>query len=358
MMKTKLLLPAIMCCLLFCQCKKDNNLPDPEPVKETWQALPDDIIDVNARNIITGYADSNNLMFFTPNANYLLDTAIRLVDYYLYNSPGYYSNKLQYKAGPGFRIYNLHEGAVIVIAANKKAASTSISSLTAMEASGRAGSISCFTAPDEQNDFYAAITTGDASTGDKAFTVCKYHMMQDGPGVSKRLVWNKTLAADITAPEESILSINAVDDVVFVTTLSRSYRLQNGQVTDSTVISLRDLVSCGNLYYATCNWRATAQQEYPEGLVYSADKGRTWQYIGTGTSFALGQLLSRSDKLFLNTGSRLSYIDIDRKAVTPLLSYTDVHGPIKTFHIFRGKAYVGTDAGVYYKSLTGFLQAQ
>lgn len=347
-----------MCCTLFCQCKKDNNIPDPQPVKETWQALQEGIIDINARNIITGYADSNNLMFFAPNANYVLDTAIRLVDYYLYNSPGYYSSKLQYKAGPGFRIYNLHEGTVIVIAANKNATSTSTSCLTAMEATGVAGNISCFTAPGEQGDFYAAITTGDASAGDKAFTVCKYHLTQDGPAVNKKLVWNKALAANITAPEESILSINAVDDVVFVTTSSRSYRLQDGLVTDSAAISLRDLVRCGDLYYATCNWRATPQQEYPEGLVYSTDKGRNWQYIGTGSSFSLGQLLSRNDKLFLNTGSRLSYIDVAHKAVTPLLSYTDVHGLIRTIHIFRNKTYIGTDAGVYYKSLDGFLQPQ
>jgi hypothetical protein len=347
-----------MCCTWFCQCKKENNLPDLQPVNETWQALPDDIVDLNARNIITGYADSNNLMFFAHNENYLLDTAIRLTDHYSYNSPGYYSGKLQYKAGPRFRIYNSQDGAVIIIAANKNASSNSTSSLTALEASGVAGNISCFTAPDEQDDFYVAIITGQVSAGDKTFVVCKYHLTQDGPVVTKNLIWNKTLVTDVTTPEESILSINAVDDIVFVTTLDRSYRMQNGLVTDSTVISLRDVVKSHDVYYATCSWRATAQQEYPEGLVYSIDKGRNWQYIGRGTSFSLGQLLSRNDKLFLNTGSRLSYIDVERKAVTPLLSYVDIHGPIRTIHIFREKVYAGTDAGVYYKSLKGFLQPQ
>lgn len=356
-MKKRLFSAAWICCVLLTGCGKDNHDPAPQPGKESWQALPGSLIDISGRRICTSYADSQHLMLFSYNASYIFDSSFSGPGSYgyLFNAPDYLSNDLVYKAGPRFRIFNIQN--LIVMTANLQPSSSSLSSLTAMEASGMAGTISGFSAPDEQDNFYAAITTGESP--DQSFLLCKYHLSHEqNVAVNKTLLWKAVLASNIASQSNHIIAVNAAGNAAFITTANQTYRVENGVVTDSTVISLRSMVQFRQFYVATCAYRATAQQEYPTGLVYSNDDGHTWQYIGTGDSFGPARLITFGDMLFLNTGDQLALIDLESGAVTPLLRSTDINAYIWTANLFRGKVYIGTDAGVYCKSLEGFLHPE
>ena len=362
-MKYVLPVMAFVAITVFSRCsKKDCQQPTPQPEKESWQPLTSNQIFLNARNIITSATDGGHLMFFTYNQSYIFDSSFRAPGSYnyMYNSPGYQSNELRYKAGPGFRIFNLPSSQSAVITLNRNANSSDLVSLSATEVTGKPGKISGFSAPDAQDNFYAAVTSGNASDPEgKSFTLCQYHVTpMQGITVEKNLLWQIELAGGIKSQENDVIAVNAVEDVCFVTTSEKTYRIENGSVTDSTIISLRDVEQYGQFYVATCAWRASAttpQQIYPDGLVYSSDKGRTWQYNGTGASFAVGQLISEGGKLFLNSGNQLSLIDFDNGTMKPLIRSADINGYIWTMNVFQGKVYLGTDAGVYYKSLEGFL---
>lgn len=350
---------AFLCCVLFSQCKKDGQAA-PEPEKETWQALPDDLIDISARRICTSYADSQHLMFFSYNASYIFDSSFSgsgSYDY-LFNAPGYLDNDLIYKAGPRFRVFNIQN--IIVMTANQQPSSSSRSSLSAAEVAGTTGTVSDFTAPDVEDNFYAVLTTGESSgTADQSFLLCKYHLSHEqNITVNKNLLWKVVLANNISGQNNQILAINAAGNAAFVTTADQTYRVENGIVTDSTAICLRNMVQFKQFYVATCSYRATQQQEYPTGLVYSNDEGRTWQYIGTGDSFGPARLITFGDKLFLNTGTQLALIDFESGTLTPLLRSADINAYIWTANLFHDKVYIGTDAGVYCKSLEGFLHPE
>jgi hypothetical protein len=361
-MKKKLPIIVFLCCLLFSQCKKKDIPPVVQPEKESWQRLSESLMGFDARNIRTSYADSQNLMFFAYNSTYIFDSSFSSPKSYnyIFNSPGYINNNLLYKAGPHFRIFNNQQNTGIMITANQNASNSSLTYLSALEAAGVQGIISDFTAPDEQDNFYAAITTGsELEQGEKSFILYKYHLVhEENVVVHKELLWKKNLFSGTTNAEDRVLAVNAVDDIAFVTTLEKTYRIENGQVTDSTFISIRDVVKSDSYYVATCAWRATAQQEYPNGLIYSKDGGHNWQYFGTGYPFSTGQLLTIGDKLFLNKGNLLAMIDFEKNALIPWLRATDVNGDIRTLNLFHNKVYIGTDAGVYYKSLEGFMQPQ
>lgn len=359
-MRNKLSSIALLSCvLLLCQCKKKDKEADPQPQKESWQRISDSVIDLGAQSIQSSYSDNQHLMFFAYNRSYILDSTFAEPGSYQYsfNCPKYINNTLSYKAGPHFRIFNDQENMGIMITVNQNANSSSLSYLSPMIATGVEGKINDFTAPDEQDNFYAGITTGTMTgKGVKSFLLYKYHLVDEGSiTVRKELLWNVTLSQGIKSPESEILNVNAVDNIAFVTTLDYTYRIEDGRITDSMIFALKNVVKYKQYYIATCSWRATADQEYPDGLLSSADQGRSWQYIGTGSSFPLGQLLAMDNNIFLNTGTQLSLIDLKENKVTPLIQRGDINGYIRTLNLFRNKVYVGTEAGVYYKSREGFM---
>jgi hypothetical protein len=362
-MKYSLATLALVSIIFFSKCnKKDCGQPAPQPEKESWQPMSREQVFHNARHIITSATDDGHLMFFAYNRSYVFDSSFKEPGSYnyMYNSPGYQSNELQYKAGPGFRVFNLPAGQTIVITLNQNANSSALTSLSASEINGKPGRISGFSAPDADDNFYVTVTSGSASdTEGKSFLLYKYHITAvQGITVEKNLLWQAELATGIHNVAHDVIAVNAVDDICFVTTSEKTYRIENGTVTDSTIISLRDVEKYGTLYMATCAWRASAtvpQEIYPDGLVLSRDQGHSWEYAGTGEAFPAGQLISTDHKLFLNSGTQISLIDFENNALKPLVRSADINAHIWTMNLFKGNIYLGTDAGVYYKSWEGFL---
>lgn len=344
-------------CVTACRDKNKDNIKAAPP--EQWVAMSPDVIYWSDRNIVGAHADDKHLLFFSPELYYIFDTSLKVA---VANGPGapkYYSGVLDFKVGPNFRIYNdpgMNTLTVIDNYQQDQYADCSISDLEFFN--HQSGDITSFSTPDDQNYIYVAGTLGKRNTLDSQQGVLnKYRIVKDNNYiVSKELVWSKTFTPRMQHSNFEVEYINTVQDVVFLRTSGWTYRLENSVITDTIRQALKNVVSLNGVLYGSCSWRGYTNPQVicPNGLVRSTDNGRTWAYIGYGDSFDKGTITVLDDKLFLYIPGQIARLDLETGKVIPL-NIDGLGGVIRTVNLFNKKIYIGTDAGVYSKSLANFL---
>lgn len=356
--KSALLLAATaIFCITACRDKDKDNIKTPPP--EQWVPMSPDVIYWSDRNIVSAYADDKHLLFFSPELYYIFDTSLKVK---IANGPGapkYYSGTLDFKTGKNFRIHNDPDMRTLMIIDNYQEDQYADCSINNLEFfNNEPGDITSFSTPDDQNYIYVAGTLGKRNTLDSQQGVLhKYHIVKDNHSVvSKELVWSKTFTPKMEHGNFEVEYINTVQDVVFLRTSGWTYRMENGIITDTIRQALKNVVSLNGILYASCSWRSYANPQVvcPNGLVKSTDNGRTWGYVGYGDSFDKGTITTLDGKLFLYIPGQIARLDLETGKVIPL-NIDGLGGIIRTVNLFNKKVYIGTDAGVYSKSLANFL---
>lgn len=337
--------------ILTSSCKKKKEASAPE--KEKWTLMPRDKIYYGDRDIIAAFADADEkyLYFGTPFLMYIFDDNEHQVTAQGFDVPKFKSGNLQLKFGEHFRIFNNIDNSAIAIADNIDRYNASISALPVKDLSfGKEAYIDAFTAPDKQSVFYVVYSVYHDDTADIYMNCYKarrdYYVEMD-------LQWSKKLTSKKRFTYTGS-TVNEAGGIVFLTISGTGYRIENGIITDTLRNYIKDVVTIGNTFYASTHWTwdISMNEERPEGLLRSDDLGKTWEYIGTGSSFDDGNLQVAGGHLYLVTSYAVVQLDIPNGT----RDISGIEGQINTMTLFRNKVYIGTDAGVYVKSYKAFTE--
>jgi hypothetical protein len=160
----------------------------------------------------------------------------------------------------------------------------------------------------------------------------------------------------VNAYPKSTPRVFKFDNLSFVSIDGIIYRLQNGELLDTSRYSFNNMFEYRGHLYAQQSWikYSTDNLERTDGLLESKDQGKTWNYVGYGRDLANQNIKNINGKLVLYKYSNVAIIDLESKKIIEK-DLTNLNAAIQTIEKVGDKIIVGTDAGVYYKSWKGFL---
>ncbi len=358
-MKHRISAAMLIClCTFLClapACKKKKDA-DPVPVREQWTLMPKTQVYYGNRNIIAAYADEKNLFFLTPFMMYTFDSSMTKNNAQLFDVPGYDNGSLDVKFGREFRIFNNFDKSAIVVADNIRRYNASSNALLARDLHpGGEAWIYTYTAPGDQSVFYLAYGLKTPGTEDSVDIYLNCYKVVRNTYVDIDLQWGKKVLTNYHQQvfHGEVSYLNEAGGIVYMTSGGITFRLENGVVTDTLRHSIKSLASVGNELYA--NVRGSffpPNEQKPEGLLRSVDKGKTWDYTGTGSSFADGRLQVMGGHLYLLTWYGIVQLDVSGGTK----DINRIDGEIRSMSLFHDRVYIGTDAGVYVKSYKTFIE--
>lgn len=333
-------------------CKKKKE--EASPLKEQWTLLPKDLIYYGDRNIISSYSDDNNMFFMTPFVMYNLDSSLKENHAQLFDVPKYYSSTLNIKFGKYFRIFNAIDNSGILVADNIRNYNQSSSVLLAKDLSpGTENWIYKYTAPNDQSVFY--LVYGVKTQNSQADIYLNCYKLSRSLSVDINLQWSKKILSDVLTQysHSEVADLNQAEGIVYLSSLGYTYRIDQGIVTDTLEHFIKDLTVIDHELCATTRSIIYPINRYKEnGLLQSVDNGRTWNYAATGSSLMDGNIKAIDGHLYLVTSYAIVQLDVPNGQK----NIEGIDGAIRTMDLFKGKVFIGTDAGVYVKSYKAFTE--
>jgi hypothetical protein len=155
---------------------------------------------------------------------------------------------------------------------------------------------------------------------------------------------------------QRIRDVAVFNEVNYCSIGGLTYRIEDNVLTDSIRFDLRNFQKFRNgiIAFGQRVFYVGDKEPNKEGIMYSGDNGKTWEYLYSSEGYINANLKIVNDKIFLFKGQDMIHLDLDN-GVQKGLNMTGLDAFIKDISFVAGKVIVGTDAGVYYKSWESFL---
>lgn len=345
-MKNILLIFALI--LAFAGCKDDDEVEPEAVVYEDWQKVPSSEINLSNRNVLGLEGIGEELYIQCYNAFYVLDSNLKKV------TNGYKNmnaNPLTYTPRFGKEFSVINNGLGFDIFNNDNPVNSYYGYRVHYPSSvdDRVASV-CFTNVNDSRKFDLLwAVQKDKDSVDYMLDAYEFNEYGNEPINFKRQklpVYNED--------RPTIRDIKRIDNVVFCTLNGLTYRVVDGLLQDSIRYKLTDIQKFKGGLIATSEQVLYIGTEIkrPDGIVYSADFGKTWNYLYTG--FFTAKLKVVREEAYLIAGQEIVRLNAE-SATSTSINLDGMEDYVKDISAIGNKVVVGTDAGVYYKSWESFL---
>lgn len=345
----------ILFIIALTSCKKETN---EKPIEntittESWKMLDDSIIAVTDRNILTASTSYNKLFFQTPSVFYEIDSNIKLKNAWVMG-PDFDNGSMKPFIGKNYVLYfDNPQPQYIEIFYKNDIHSRSRTSINLKDNEfNNYYRQNSFSNLDDQNNFCHSFLSGPSNLDTCTFYINKYHLRTDFYSDCD-LLFSKAIMRDFNL---NVSNIHLIDDIIYYNLDGLGFRYQssNGQI-DTLEFNLRKMLKINDVIYATSQFSGYKGIARNPSLYCSFDNGKNWQIIGSGGSFGFANNLSNvGGKLVASSALWAICLDFTSNSIKTI-NTKDLRAQIKTITEFNNKVYIGTDAGVYYKSLSGFF---
>jgi len=353
-------------------CKKEDvkNLYEAKP-KEQWVYRFKDTIFYGQRNILASATDDSFLCYLTPESFYNLNSNTRN-NSFSFNVPGYYYFFMDVKMDNRFYLFKSINNNLLNIQANVNcpflgfklnSAQSYVEGIFFRNDSNNQYVTFDYTVPNKNNVLYVDYMVEYSKKHYSGYVKLDKYQLTFTDRIHATLVSSKEIYYDSSNIRLSGIGmeLNEVENNVFMSLGSTSLRIHNDFQVDTIPFQIYGRVIKNDKYYfCKRHWSAKydpvtqIETEYPAGIMYSSDQGLNWYYLINSGLDLSGVIQSIKDKLFYAQNNKITMIDLTTNKITNLKT-NGLNGLIKTIDFFRGKVYVGTDAGVYSKSWDAFI---
>jgi hypothetical protein len=348
----------ILLLILACAGCKDDEEVEPEAETEVvayeeWTKLSSDVISLNSRNVISMETYDSSLYIQCLNSFYHLDQDLNLLKNSLkplerepsrVDRPKIGDKWTIRKADTDFPVLSFDIFFTQSPISNTYWKSVFIDSLGVYRFGGT------HTAVDENEEFGVLYNT---HFGDSLYHYYNSYRILDGDREAELLYSLKLGTYRIGDSWWSVKDATHIDGVSYCSYDIRTARIENGKITHRYDHYLRDVSKYnGGLVAISDKFRSDPSRVAE--LLISYDNGITWEDVFIGRSLMFGNLKVIDDEIFLINNSYVLILNVENGTFKEVnLEGTDAY--IKDVEKIGGKAVLGTDHGLYYKSWESFL---
>lgn len=340
-------------------CKEKNEIE--KPISENWQLVSNESIPYGYRDIRATEVIGDELLIISRNTLYFFDTFLVNIKNYLY--PNNLSTALNFsvKHNSNYFLFPIEfdKGRIDII--DSKLPKEQISYLfSPSEFNTTFDDMYGFSSINNSNEFDLVYRTYSNNTVAYNFnTIIIDHTPNKFAPIAIIRKKEKTLLSyqdSVNAYPKRTPRVFKFDNLSFVSIDGIIYRLQNGELLDTSRYEFNNMFEYKGNLFAQQSWIKyfADNLERLDGLLESKDQGKTWHYVGYGRDFGSQNIKNISGKLVLYKYSNIAIIDLESKKIIEK-DLTNLNAAIQSIEKVGDKIIVGTDAGVYYKSWKGFL---
>lgn len=342
-------------------CKEKNEIQ--KPISEVWQLVSNESIPYGYRDIRTTEVIGDELLIMSRNSLYFFDTFLVKKN----NKSFLYSNNLStdlnfsVKHNRNYFIFqNEFDKSRIDIMDSKQPIDQISYEFTPLELNTTFDEAYGYSSINNSNEFDLVYRTYSNNTVTYNYnTIFIDHTPNKFAPIAIQIKNEKTLLSyqvSVNAYPKTTPRVFKFDNLSFVSIDGIIYRLQNGELLDTSRYAFNNMFEFRGLLYAQQSYSMyfADKLERQDGLLESKDQGKTWHYVGYGRDLAMQNIKNIGGILVLYKYSNMAIIDLDNKKIIEK-DLTNLNASIQSIEKVGDKIIVGTDAGVYYKSWNGFL---
>ena len=342
--------------VLFSNCKKETTKNIPENLTEQWKTLDENTIYISNRNILSSSTSYNKLYFQTPYVFYEIDSNFNRINAWG-DGPNFDNGFMKPFVGKNFMLYfdNPRPQYLNIIDKNSFDVFGSYYIRLNDTTYNDYFTSNAFSNVDENDNFCHSFLSGVENRDTCLFFIKKYHVSRgpQGSHIKCDLLFSRNFGKNQSFyPTDQIHLIN---DVVYFSIHNLGFRYDPNGKLDTIDFNLRRMIKIDSVIYATSGFNFYKNILNNSGLYRSFDNGNTWQRVGNGDSFSQATgLVNVNGKLLMYSQFWVASLDFSNNTVKKI-NTTDIKAQIKTITEFKDHVFIGTDAGVYYKSTKGFF---
>ena len=351
-MNMKTILAIITSILLLVSCRKDSQFVDniPTPIQtEDWKMLGDNIILLSDRNILSSNATNTKLFIQTPYSIYVLDSNLKISNSCGNSGPKFDNGFNKIGTGNNFSLYfDAPTPTYLYVTDNNDFSNNYYHSILLKDSLNNSYTRCRFSNVDENNNFCLGYYTGINNGKDtNTFSIKKYHVSRLPLNyVVCSETFNIPISKQVNFSQDHA-SLYLINDIIYYSYNGIGFRFEYPNKIDTMKFDLYQMIKINNTIYATSIWG--------NSLYSSTDNGISWQKVANNGAFSLSKdLINIDNKLFFYRYNWIDYFDLSNNTIKQI-NIQQIHAQIKTVTQFKDNVFVGTDVGVYYKSVKHVL---
>jgi len=347
--------------LIIFGCKEKNEME--KPISDNWQLVSNESIQYGYRDIRATEVIGDELLIMSRNSLYFFDTFLVKKNEKSYLCSNNLSTDLNFsvKHNSNYFIFRKEFDKSSMDIIDSKQPIDQISyEFTPLELNPTFDEEFGYSSINNSNEFDLVYRTYANNTVTYNFnTIIIDHTPNKFAPIAIKSKNKKTLLSyqvSVNAYPKITPRVFKFDNLSFVSLDGVIYRIQNGNLLDISRYTFNNMFEYRGLLYAQQPFSKYLADnlERQDGLLESKDQGKTWQYVGKGRDLGNQNIKNIGDKLVLYKYSNIAIIDLDNNKIIEK-DLTNLNAAIQSIEKVGDKIIVGTDAGVYYKSWTGFL---
>lgn len=347
--------------LMIFGCKEKNEIE--KPISENWQLVSKESIPYGYRDIRATELIGDELLVMSKNNMYFFDTFLVKMNDKSFMFSNNLSTDLNFSVKHNsnyFVFQNEFDKSSIDIIDSKQPMDQISYEFTPLELNPTFDEAYGYSSINNANEFDLIYRTYSNNTVKYNYnTVIIDHTPKQFAPIAIKRKNEKTLLSyqDSVNPYPKITPrVFKFDNLSFVSIFGIIYRLQNGELLDTSRYTFNNMFEYRGLLYAQQSFTKyfADNLERPDGLLESKDQGKTWHYVGYGFDLSNQNIKNIGGKLVLYKYSNIAILDLDNHKIIEK-DLTNLNAAIQSIEKVGDKIIVGTDAGVYYKSWKGFL---
>jgi hypothetical protein len=347
--------------LIFFGCKKKNEIE--KPISEDWQLVSEESIQYGYRDIRATEVIGDELLIISRNNLYFFDTfLIKMKDKnYLYTNNLSTNLNLSVKHNSNYFLFlKEFDKSRIDIIDSKQPIDQISFEFTLSEINTTFDEEFGYSSINNSNEFDLVYRTYSNNTVTYNYnTIFIDHIPNKFTPIAIKSKNKKTLLSyqvSVNSYPKITPRVYKFNNLSFVSIGGIIYRLQNGELLDTSRYTFNNMFEYKGLLYAQQPFSQYVADnlERQDGLLESKDQGKTWKYVGYGRDLGNQNIKNICGKLVLYKNRNIAIIDLDNMKIIEK-DLTNLNAAIQSIEKVGNKIIVGTDAGVYYKSWEAFL---
>ncbi len=347
--------------LIIFGCKEKNEIE--KPIAENWQLVSKESIPYGYRDIRATELIGDELFIMSRNKFYFFDTFLVEKNYksYLYQNNLSTDLNLSVKHNHNYLLFRKEFDKSRMDIMDSKQPKEQISyEFSPLELNPTFDEVFGYSSINNSSEFDLVYRTYSNNIVTYNYhTIFIDHTPNNFAPIAIKSKNEKTLLSyqvSVNAYPKITPRVFKFDDLSFVSIDGVVYRLQNGELLDTSRYTFNNMFEYrGHLYAQQSYSRYIADNlERQDGLLESKDQGKTWHYVGYGRDLGNQNIKNIGGKLVLYKYSNIGILDLDNHKIIEK-DLTNLNASIQSIEKVGDKIIIGTDAGVYYKSWKGFL---
>ena len=347
--------------LVIFGCKKRNEIE--KPISEDWQLVSEESIQYGYRDIRATEVIGDELFIMSRNSLYFFDTfLIKKKDKsYLYSNNLSTDLNFSVKHNSNYLLFRKEfDKSRIEIIDSKQPIEQISYEFTPLEINTTFDEEFGYSSINNSNEFDIVYRTyANNTVAYKYNTIFIDHITDKFAPIAIKSKNEKTLLSyqvSVNSYPKITPRVYKFNNLSFVSVGGIIYRLQNGELLDTSRYTFNNMFEYKGLLYAQQPFSQYVADnlERQDGLLESKDQGKTWKYVGYGRDLGNQNIKNICGKLVLYKRRNIAIIDLDNMKIIEK-DLTNLNAAIQSIEKVGNKIIVGTDAGVYYKSWEAFL---